>query len=333
MLVGVKSGAIVDGMRWRSEHPSEKRCDPEWMVPKIVANGFCSRIVASFGDAAEIGRTRGWYGPCVDQGRYPNGNQSGLRARTGRRRHQFARQHAVASVVIRNQIHTGLMQMLLEAFKISKDKGLVFFNRGRPALRHIDSAGNRGRSSDRRNCGRLARCCAGTRKRIPWKSLLLDCVTMRTSPAGPFAVLGSVGIAQHVETRARRRRLKRTPLVPPGCILFSAAPVNSTPFNENRFCCGRLPSTTKLFPLVEFDTPVPPIFCEVKLTTPGSSVINRSKLRAFSGRSRIWSWLITPDASDVETLTSGASSFTVICWLDSPTCSVRSTTALWFTAS
>ncbi len=32
-------------------------------------------------------------------------------------------------------------------------------------------------------------------------------------------------------------------------MLFSAAPVNSTPFNRKRFCCGRFPATAKLLPV------------------------------------------------------------------------------------
>ena len=52
-------------------------------------------------------------------------------------------------------------------------------------------------------------------------------------------------------------------------MLFSAAPVNSTPFSRNRFCCGRLPETAKLLPVVEFETPMPPVFSEVKFTIAG----------------------------------------------------------------
>src|SRR5437870_9347949 len=69
---------------------------------------------------------------------------------------------------------------------------------------------------------------------------------------------------------------KSIPLVPPGCILFSAAPVYSTPLSRKRFCCGRLPETAKLFPVVEFDVPVPPVFIQVKLTTPGLSGSSKS---------------------------------------------------------
>ena len=51
------------------------------------------------------------------------------------------------------------------------------------------------------------------------------------------------------------------------------------------FCCGRLPDTAKLLPLVELETPVPPVFSQVKFTTPGFSVISSSKLRPLSGKS------------------------------------------------
>ena len=41
-------------------------------------------------------------------------------------------------------------------------------------------------------------------------------------------------------------------------------------------CCGLFPETAKLFPVVEFDTPMPPVFSHVKLTTPGFRVRSSS---------------------------------------------------------
>ena len=56
-----------------------------------------------------------------------------------------------------------------------------------------------------------------------------------------LAVFGAVGVAQDVEL-ANASMPRSCPLAPPGVMLFSAAPVNSTPFNRNRFCCGRSPT-------------------------------------------------------------------------------------------
>jgi hypothetical protein len=59
-------------------------------------------------------------------------------------------------------------------------------------------------------------------------------------------------------------------------MLFSAAPVYSTPFKRKIFCCGRFPVTEKLLAVLEFEIPVPPVFCEVKFTIPGFSGSSRS---------------------------------------------------------
>ena len=122
-------------------------------------------------------------------------------------------------------------------------------------------------------------------------------------------------------------------LVPPGVMLFSAAPVNSTPFKRKIFCCGRFPSTAKLLPLVELETPMPPVFSQVKFTTPGFSVSNSSKLRPFSGRSLTCCSPTRFDAGEVVALTMAASVFTVTSWLDWPTFKLMSTVALCPTAN
>jgi len=60
---------------------------------------------------------------------------------------------------------------------------------------------------------------------------------------------------------------------------------------------GRLPLTAKLLAVVELEMPVPPVFWEVKLTTPGLSVSRRSKLRPLSGRSLICRSPTSPEMS------------------------------------
>ena len=66
------------------------------------------------------------------------------------------------------------------------------------------------------------------------------------------------------------------PLAPPGVMLFSAAPVNSTPFSRNRFCWGRFPDTENMLAVVELEMPIPPVFSHVKFTTPGLRSVSRS---------------------------------------------------------
>ena len=66
------------------------------------------------------------------------------------------------------------------------------------------------------------------------------------------------------------------PLTPPGCMLFSAAPVYSIPLSKNMFCCGLFPATENMFAAVELETPIPPVFSDVKMTTPGLSVMSWS---------------------------------------------------------
>jgi hypothetical protein len=115
-------------------------------------------------------------------------------------------------------------------------------------------------------------------------------------------------------------------------MLFSAAPVNSTPFKRNRFCCGRFPDTEKLFAVVELETPVPPVFSQVKLTIPGFSGRSRSKLRPLSGKFLICSWVTRPDTSDVVVLMTGASATTFTSCDTWPTLREKSSTTFWLTA-
>src|SRR5436305_13556686 len=59
------------------------------------------------------------------------------------------------------------------------------------------------------------------------------------------------------------------PLVPPGCMLLWAAPVNFTPLSRDRFWCGRLAETAILLAVVEGEMPVPRAFCVEKFATHG----------------------------------------------------------------
>ena len=53
-------------------------------------------------------------------------------------------------------------------------------------------------------------------------------------------------------------------------MLFSAAPVNSTPLSRNRFCCGRWPDDGEHYQaVVEFEMPVPPVFSESEIHDAG----------------------------------------------------------------
>ena len=91
---------------------------------EVVADGL-QRIVERFRDSAEIGRARRRRGPRVDQRRDADERQSRRRARARRGADQLAGQISVARVGVGNQIHAGLVQVLVESFEVAEDERLV----------------------------------------------------------------------------------------------------------------------------------------------------------------------------------------------------------------
>ncbi len=102
-----------------------------------------------------------------------------------------------------------------------------------------------------------------------------DCVTMVTWPPG-FLPYSAPYVSRRMLNSLTESMPISCPLAPPGVMLFSAAPVNSTPFSRKRFCCGRLPETANMLAVVELEIPIPPVFSHVKFTTPGFSSTSKS---------------------------------------------------------
>ena len=137
-------------------------------------------------------------GHALIRGETPTESQSGDRARTRRRRHQLAGQEPVARVVVGNQIDAGLVQVLLESFKVAEDESLVLLDG--PAQRHAIliplEAGN-GTGIEE-----IASVQVAVAQEFIHRSVEIVAAGLRHDQnlrARAFSVLGAVGIAQHVE--------------------------------------------------------------------------------------------------------------------------------------
>ena len=94
-------------------------------------------------------------------------------------------------------------------------------------------------------------------------------------PAGPLAEFRSVRVALHVEFPHRIHSQKHSAGSAGLHIVFGGARKFHA-IQQKKILLWALPETAKLFAVVEFEIPVPPVFSDVKFTIPGLSGSNRS---------------------------------------------------------
>ena len=268
-------------------------------------------------------------GPRVDQRRDAHERQSRGRAGARRRADQLAGQVAVARVGVGNQVHAGLVQMLAESFVIGEHEGLVLLDRAAQRRRRTGCARKPGAEAPSKKLRASRALLRRNSNSDPCNWFVPDWVTISTCAAGTLAVLRAVGIAQHVEFPHRvhaqqllagaarlhvvLRRAREFHAVQQEQILLRPVSRHGEIVADGRIrnadAAGLLPGEIDHAGIQRE---------QFVVTAPVERKILDLLFADQARRCPRWS-----------RSTSGASPFTVTCWLDSPTCRLRSTVALW----